>query len=385
MIFPFTAMIAYGTIVVFHHFNQLLWAKVYYSIVIPLWCTVAMILVNGNFGQSLMSASTIIITYFLLKEKVRLRNNLIIFNAILYISATLLMLYTDPILGERDYPLDEVVVWGLAITWLSIVFSIHEEKTNLFIKSLQEKNEQLEQKTNELERFTYIASHDLKSPLRNIISFLSLIKRGIEKEKYDNLLHYLSFAETGAHQMNELIEGVLEISKIDQFNETNYKLVDLNIVLEKVIVNLQNELTKVEIYSDKLPSILCKESEFIIIFQNLLQNAIKYNVSQVPTIMISSNSKEDMHFIQFTDNGIGIEEKYYDQIFEFFKRLHTSEKYPGTGLGLGLCKKIITNYNGSISVKSELNKYTTFTIGFPITQNIEEHSNTTLQEVSSDI
>lgn len=370
-------------IVVLHHFNKFLWAKIYFSISIPIWYSIAMLLVGGNFGQSLMSASTVMITYFLLKDKVRLRNNLIIFNIILYLSAITIALFIDPLLGERDYPFDEVIVWGLALGWLSILFSIHEERTNLFIQSLKDKNKQLQQKTNELERFTFIASHDLKSPIRNIISFLNLIRRDIDTEQYDKISEYLSYAETGAYQMHELIEGVLEISRIDQVTPSSFELVDLNTVLQQVMVNLRIELLNTKIKATNLPEIHCQKSDFLILFQNLIQNAVKYNTSDLPIINISSKVEKDYHFLEFTDNGIGIEEQYYDQVFDFFKRLHSSKQYPGSGLGLGLCKKIIEKYNGSISVHSEVNKYSTFSIQIPISSKKQAFSESKASVVSN--
>ena len=363
----FGVAITYLMMVVLHHFNCIEEAKLYFSAIIPLWYVTTMLCIGGNFSQSIATVTTIVIAYLLYKEEVKLRNGLILYNILLYIISTLYVTLHEPIFGVHDYPIDEIVVFTLSLGWISIVFSIYETKTEDFIASLQAKNIQLEQKTEELERFTYIASHDLKSPLGNITNFLNLMSMEIKRGKYDKLEEFLGFAKTGADQMKELIEGVLEFSKLEQKEEVELVSIDLNNTLTKALKNIQQEIEEKNaiLTINPLPSFCCNEAHFVIIFQNLIQNGLKYNTSAIPEIIIYSEQNDQEIKLYFRDNGIGIAQEHYSQIFEFFKRLHTKKEYVGTGLGLGLCKKIVEKYNGKIAVESEVGVYTLFSITLP--------------------
>jgi light-regulated signal transduction histidine kinase (bacteriophytochrome) len=194
----------------------------------------------------------------------------------------------------------------------------------------------------------------------------------IEKETADidneKLNRYLEFTKTGAFTMNELIEGVLEISKSDKIDIEDLQAIDLNSALNKAISNLHQEIENrnVKISAQQLPNFHGREADFVLVFQNLIQNGIKYNKSSIPHIEIESTINKNILNIKFKDNGIGIETEYRSQVFEFFKRLHNSSEYPGTGLGLGLCKKLINKYDGKIHVNSQVGKYSIFTIILPL-------------------
>ena len=140
-------------------------------------------------------------------------------------------------------------------------------------------------------------------------------------------------------------------------------------VFDKTITLLTQEINSknATIQTVTLPYFYCNSIEISSVFQNLIQNSLKYNESTTPLVQLTTTFT-DTHFkIHFKDNGIGISPEYHEQIFEFFKRLHTSIEYPGTGLGLGLCKKIIEKYNGSIEIESVLSEYSIFTIILPLT------------------
>lgn len=361
----------YLVIIILHHFHKIKAAKIYFSIAMPFWISLLSILLGGNFGQSLISAVTIFVVFLIFKNQPRLRNFLMLVNIISYLGIVAFSYLSEPLLGYKDYPLDEVVTWFLCFTYMSIVFFVYEEKNEKHIATLEKKNKELKQKTIELERFTYIASHDLKSPLRNIVSFLNLIELGIKEKDYDELPEYIQYAENGAFQMNELISGVLEISKINSIEDSFLENVNLNKALDKAISNLQSEIedSKAIIEAQKLPHHQCNKSDFILIFQNIIQNGIKYNHSEPPIISIYSTVSDKELIISIKDNGIGIKEKYHQQIFEHFKRLHTTREYKGTGLGLGLCKKIIEKYDGKIEIESKPDHYSIFSIKLPIKLN----------------
>jgi signal transduction histidine kinase len=228
-------------------------------------------------------------------------------------------------------------------------------------------NNELERSNNELERFAYIASHDLKSPLRNVISFLSLIKRKLGKKAPDpDLEEYLRFASNNAHQMHNLIQDVLEFSRFDR-KETKNTEVDLNESLIMVMQNLQETMEKKNavVFAQSLPTIEGNSVRLLQLFQNLVGNGIKYNENPKPRVIVGHRMDKTSHVFSVIDNGIGIDEEYHAQIFEMFKRLHTRDEYQGTGIGLALCKKIVDNMNGEIWLESEEGKGTTFYFSIP--------------------
>ncbi len=232
---------------------------------------------------------------------------------------------------------------------------------------LQTTNVRLEQSNSELERFAYIASHDLKSPLRNIISFLNLIDRKVRKLEDTDLKEYLRFATDNARQMHVLIQDVLEFSRIESDKVTSLETVDLNESLMLVLQNLQEpmQIKGVNVQSPILPIVQTNGVHILQVFQNLIGNGIKYNESGNPTIQISFSQNSNEYQFAIHDNGIGIAPEYHDQIFEMFKRLHTRDEYKGTGIGLAICKKIVMNLGGRIWIDSQVGNGATFFFTIP--------------------
>ena len=231
---------------------------------------------------------------------------------------------------------------------------------------VKERTNELAQSNIHLERFAYIASHDLKTPLRTISSFLSLIKRRIKPYNNPELEDLLSFASNGAKQMNNLIEDVLEFSKINTA-EMRQEQVDLDKTLQSVLYNidgfLQEKNGKVEY--GKMPIIAGNSGYLHQLFQNLIVNGVKYNENTQPEVYIDYELKDATHQFMIKDNGIGIDEEYRELIFEMFKRLHTSDKYEGTGIGLALCKKIVEQHGGRIWVENSDEKGSCFCFTLP--------------------
>lgn len=233
---------------------------------------------------------------------------------------------------------------------------------------LKRSNQQLKQSNAELERFAYIASHDLKTPLRTITSFLNLIERHIKRHYKDDVLdEYLRFAVDGSRQMNQLIIDVLEYSKLGREQTAQKESVDLNAVVDAACRTLEPVISEkqAQIHQDKLPTIYGDFSLLKQLFQNLIENGIKYNHSKPPVLFIKYAVQDQGHQITVRDNGIGIGEKYQDQVFEMFKRLHASPEYEGTGIGLAICKKIVQQLGGSIAVRSKEGQGSDFIIYIP--------------------
>lgn len=367
--YVYTAITLYITIYfllipVLHHFTSIENARLFYGVMTPFWYCGAQLLVGGYFGQDIAAGGTALIVYLIYKEQVPLRNKLLLFNFLLFTLTSLYISFYEPLLGTFEYPLDELMVAYICIGWISIIFFFYDSKLNNIIETLKTKNVELTQKTSELKQFNFIASHDLKNPLTNIINFAGLLKL----QDPDNFNEYLSFIKSNAALMNNLIEGVVEVSNTDYVSSPKEVVeLNLNTIAKLVVGNMEEEiqLKKAIVKFDSLPQILGDANDFLSVFQKLIHNGIKFNQSAIPTININATFQEDFFKIHFKDNGIGIQHEYHQQIFGFFKKLHNQTKYTGAGLGLSLCQKIILKYKGTIDLESTPNKSSTFSLVLP--------------------
>ncbi|MEM6723047.1 MAG: ATP-binding protein [Bacteroidota bacterium] len=229
--------------------------------------------------------------------------------------------------------------------------------------------EDLELSNEALEHFAHIASHDLKEPLRTISSFTDLISKRLNSNSDKVTLGYLQFVKEGAIRMNEMIDGILHFSKI-RGSILKKEEVNLNKILKKIKINLgaliQEKNGKVKF--DQLPTLIGDKAQINILFQNLIQNGLKYNHSPKARIRVSYVQMNEELIINVQDNGIGIEKDKVSRIFKMFKRLHTQSEIPGTGIGLALCKKIVERHNARIWVESIHNEGANFRIAWPINQ-----------------
>lgn len=224
-------------------------------------------------------------------------------------------------------------------------------------------NSKLEQSNQDLEQFAYIASHDLRSPLQTIIGFAQILNQKYQQYLDEKGKHYLDRIITGGYRMNKLIGALLEYSRIG-CKHLEFKPVDGNKMLAQVLESLQAEIesSHAVIVRDNLPNFIGDEVQIEQLFQNLISNGIKYRNPQVkPQIKITVEPRINFEYlIGIHDNGIGICAEDFQRIFQVFQRLHNSEQYPGTGIGLAVCQKIIDNHGGRIWVESEENQGTSF-------------------------
>ena len=227
--------------------------------------------------------------------------------------------------------------------------------------ALRAYNKELELSNQELERFAHIASHDLKSPLRNINSFVNLIERRLDVKKDPKLADYLRFVTNSVGYMYNLIQDILEYSTLSNRSNIYEQEVNLNHTLERIKETLAAQIEEGAIihYQD-LPTLKGNQSLFFQLFFNLIENGLKYNKKRGGKVDISYSPMEDSHLFKISDDGIGIEQKFKDRIFDMFSRLHTQDTYDGTGIGLAICKKIVHLYGGEIWLESEPGKGTSF-------------------------
>ncbi len=241
-------------------------------------------------------------------------------------------------------------------------------------RALQDAHEQLEASAAELRRsnedlsqFAYVASHDLKSPLKTVILYSQWLQRNYRDSLDEEGKQLLSQIEVATKRMGALIEDLLEFSTVSAKREYSIKPIDAEAALQIVIDNLRGAITEsgAIIESGPLPKIGIDQMSLIQIFQNLLANAIRYRSSATPHIGITAEQDGGVWHFRCRDNGAGIPAEHHERIFEPFKRLHGQE-IPGSGIGLALCKKIVERYGGRIWVESQLDQGSTFHFTLPI-------------------
>jgi PAS domain S-box-containing protein len=234
-------------------------------------------------------------------------------------------------------------------------------------KALKDNAERLKRSNEDLERFAYVASHDLQEPLRNVISFTQLLERRYKGQMGAEADEYIRFTVDAGKRMQTLITDLLEFSRVATRGSA-MSLVDAERILAEVLANLQTRIEEsgAVITCDSLPRVKADPSQLMQVFQNLIANAIAFHNEGVPPrIHIAAETSNGMVQFSVADNGIGIEPQYFERIFVIFQRLHGRERYPGTGIGLALCKRIIERHGGRIWVESEPGKGSTFFFTLP--------------------
>ena len=243
-----------------------------------------------------------------------------------------------------------------------------EKMVTLRTKELKATNTQLKLSNEELARFAYVASHDLKEPLRNITSFTQLLQKNLVTSLKGEALTFIDIIYQNATHMNQLITDTLEFTRLSDLDEPLTQI-DLNQMILNVKNDLVQSLDKKEVSiltKQTLPNIQGKYNLIYPIFKHLIENGLTYNESPNPIIYIDYTKNQQEYVFSIKDNGIGIPKKYHQTVFEMFKRLQNREKYAGTGMGLSNCKKIISKWGGKIWIKSNGHKGTTIFFTLPL-------------------
>lgn len=220
---------------------------------------------------------------------------------------------------------------------------------------------ELEKKNEDLRHFVYATSHDLRSPLRNIASHLQILQRRNKENLDGESLELINYTVQSVKHLNQLINDIYQYSVADR-NDKPAELISLVGVVAEIVSAHRDTFTERKAYIDygNLPELKLAPGHISMVLTNLISNAVKYNQAEQPRVHVYSHENDSEYIITVADNGIGIAEEYHKHVFEIFRRLHTSDTYEGTGVGLAICKKIIENYGGRIWVESEAGKGSKF-------------------------
>ncbi len=258
----------------------------------------------------------------------------------------------------RVYPIQN----GLSVYFQDITERKQAEKT------LEQYAKDLKRSNDELEQFAYVASHDLQEPLRTIASYMELLNMQYADKLDQDAQEIIDFAVSGAKRLRALIQDLLAYSRVTANARATFAAFNTGKALETALKNLHKEVeeTQATLIYEALPTIIGNEGQFVQLFQNLISNAIKFRRDIKPEIRVNAQSQGTEWLFTVRDNGIGMEAPYLERIFVIFSRLHSQEAYPGTGIGLAICKKVVEYHKGRLWVESQPGQGTTFYFTIPI-------------------
>jgi signal transduction histidine kinase len=245
-------------------------------------------------------------------------------------------------------------------------------------RKLARRTEEMERSNKDLQQFAYVASHDLQEPLRMVSSYVQLLQRRYQGKLDADADDFIGFAVDGATRMQHLIQGLLSYSRINTHGNPPSPT-DVGEVLEQVTTNLRLAIdeSNARITHESVPVVEADATQLVQLFQNLIANAIKFCSALPPQIHISAEKEDPYWVFSIRDNGIGLDPEFADRIFAIFQRLHSRKDYPGTGIGLAICKRIVERHGGTIWVTSAPGEGSTFCFTLPAS---EEYRNDTKRD-----
>ncbi len=241
-------------------------------------------------------------------------------------------------------------------------------------EGLARRSKELERSNADLEQFASVASHDLKEPLRTVASFVQLLQRRYEGKLDAQADEFIAFAIDGASRMQKLIDDLLAFSRVGT-RGGEFQSVECEKALRAALQNLTVAIQEsgAGVTAEALPTVRADVTQLVSLFQNLIGNALKFHGAEPPRIHVSAQRNGAYWQLSVRDNGIGIEPRHFDRIFGIFQRLHTRQEYPGTGIGLAICKRIVERHGGKIWLESEPGKGTTFYFTLPVRDHASDH------------
>jgi light-regulated signal transduction histidine kinase (bacteriophytochrome) len=269
-------------------------------------------------------------------------------------------------LGISLFAFANIVLFTAVIWWNAKLLFWAEEERLKAMEKLKRTSADLERSNTELQQFAYVASHDLTEPLRMVVSYLELLNSRAGEKLDDEEREFIGYASDGARRMQHLIQDLLAYARVDTRGRP-LEPTDSERVLETVLVNLKPAIAEnhTVVEHDHLPTVEGDIMQLTQVFQNLIGNAIKFHGKVDPKIHVGAQRQNGEWIFHVSDNGIGIDPKNFDRLFVLFQRLHTRQEYPGTGMGLAICKKIIERHGGRIWVESNPGEGTAFFFTIP--------------------
>jgi light-regulated signal transduction histidine kinase (bacteriophytochrome) len=230
-----------------------------------------------------------------------------------------------------------------------------------------ERTEELMRSNEELQQFAYIASHDLQEPLRTVSIFAQLLARSYRGKLQGEADQFIDFIVDGSERMSKLIHDLLDFSRVDARGTDFFVRTSCDSALDDAIRNITSliEENGATITRDELPSVVGDPVQLTRLFQNLLVNSVRYRRDETPNIEVTARADGNEWLFSVRDNGIGIDPQYSEKIFGIFKCLHPRDRYPGSGMGLAICRKIVSRHEGRIWVESALGEGATFYFTLP--------------------
>jgi two-component system, chemotaxis family, sensor kinase Cph1 len=275
---------------------------------------------------------------------------------------------------RKSFDLWKEIVQLTSLPWQNVEIKAALELKKSIINIILHKADELAQLAEDLQRsnaelrkFAYVASHDLQEPLNQVANYVQLLEMRYESELDADAKEFIGYVVEGVSLMQTLIDDVLAYSNVDKLGIA-FQVTEVETALSRALSNLRQRIaeTNAIITHDPLPTVMADETQLIQLFLNLIGNAIKFRSDQSPNIHINAKRLEDEWLFSVQDNGIGLDMQFSDRIFVIFQRLHTRDEYPGTGMGLAICKKIVECHRGRIWVESQLGQGATFYFTIPL-------------------
>jgi len=266
-----------------------------------------------------------------------------------------------------EFPIELAIAairWGERRLFSAFARDVTEQKRAQ--RELARKVEELARSNAELEQFAYVASHDLQEPLRMVASFTQLLAHRYKGKLDADADEFIGFAVDGATRMQQLIQDLLSYSRVTTKGQS-FRLIDAKAPCDNALENLQTSIkdSNAVVNVGPLPAVLADPRQLMQLFQNLIGNAVKYRNDRTPEIHVAAKPNGDQWVFSVQDNGIGIAPQHSERIFQMFQRLHTTNEYQGTGIGLAICRKIVERHGGKIWVEAQPGKGSTFVFTIP--------------------
>jgi len=351
----------------FHYKERYEVVKIMLGFFFPLVVGYVMITSDSNYAFTNVFLLCALFAFVFFEDQSMLKFASLSFIALIA-SVSLLYIYLYKPAYHIDLnPYNDFVIFAGVLVALYFFLEVYQKELSDAHLEKQKLVSALVEKNQELERFAYVTSHDLKEPVRNIESLSKFIKKSLKDEKYnDRNKKMVGLIKDSSIRMSTLIDSILKYSKLES-KDLPFEKIDLNDIIREFLTTHSSLINNKEVVFEyeNLPNVKGNRTFLYLLFQNLIENGFKYNQSKVKKVSIFSKIESGYHQIVIRDNGIGINEEFKDYIFEPFKRLHNNDSFKGSGLGLSICKKIVDIHGGKVWVSSNPDGGSSFNFSLP--------------------